>query len=831
MNTQLTDNEALELKALIAPSDKKLAEIEDLEEVKQYLLGLTELRLSSNKYAEEILPTSIGKLSNLQKLSIYGGYVRKLPKEIGDLKQLIELNLGGVNQSLPETIKQMKELENSIPDYYKDYFEQFITFPESIGELEKLQKLTIFFCDIKSLPENIGKLKQLKKLHLEHCKMLDELPESIGDLSKLTKLTLFCCENITMLPESIGNLDNLEKLDLTGCVDIKKLPNTMVNLKKLAELDLHRGSGSSVNGNMSIDNEFDINSILQDVCLLTQLKKLNLSWHTNLTKFPENIGNLEQLTHLYLHDCVSLEELPESICQLEQLQVLTLLNCHQIKRLPENIGALNSLEELWCDYKNIDSLPLSFLQLKSLKEDYLQISLQKINETQKEKQRKLLDILLCVLKIREELIIKDNFFGNSNKYEKTVAHYATPYVAMKLLKQEKDKKDEKNEKDKKDETDKKDGNKQNPLWLGSVAYVNDPAEGNVIFEYFNGLDILKNNHITLKPVSTLATFVGCFTFNPDSLNQFRLYGKEDGKEATGVSIVIDNQFFAANHSSVSNQQKEKNISPEDSFRKKLPLYRCIYLDPKSKVTVSHLIYDDVLEHIDGLSNKQYSGREYKTYIEVACRNKSTFYKEIDWYNNPKAWENYRKEIKLIRDNVIEQFSYIEQSIISLFSDINIIDTNIITDNDIINDKEKIISFMEKNDIRMENIVILNDNEEKENKVKKQIREKIMETVSFLLLPLSYMVKHSAYQEEQECRIFRFVSFDNPDIKTDIDKKQMYVEYLPMYYHNSIFGQTYVDTYVKKIYLSPYAEKYADMFRVLINDKDGKKVRSSDNPFR
>ena len=605
----------------------------------------------------------------------------------------------------------------------------------------------------------------------------------------------------------------------------------MVNLKKLTELDLHRGSGSSVNGNMSIDNEFDINSILQDVCLLTQLKKLNLSWHTNLTKLPENIGNLEQLTHLYLHDCVSLEELPESICQLEQLQVLTLLNCHQIKRLPENIGSLSSLEELWCDYKNIDSLPLSFLQLKSLKEDYLQISLQEINKIQEEEnQRKLLNILLCVLKIREELIIKDNFFGNSNDYEKTVAHYTTPYVAMNLLKQEKGKKDEKNEKDKKDETDKKDENKQNPLWLGSVAYVNDPAEGKVIFEYFNRLDILKNNNITLKPVSTLATFVGCFTFNPDSLNQFRLYGKEDGKEATGVSIVIDNQFFGANHSSVSNQQKEKNISPEDSFRKKLPLYRCIYLDPKSKVTVSHHIYDNVLEHIDGLSNQQYSGREYKTYIEVACRNKSTFYKDIDFYNNPKAWKDYHKEIEVIKNNVIEQFSYIEQGIISLFSDINIIDTNIITDNDIINDKEKIISFMEKNNLRMENIVIVNDNEEEKNKIKKQIREKIMETVSFILLPLSYMVKHSAYQEEQECRIFRFVSFDSPDIKTDIDNKRMYVEYLPMYYHhNRLFGQTYVDTYVKKMYLSPGAEQYADMFRAL---SDGRvKVLSSDNPFR
>ncbi|MBO7380142.1 MAG: hypothetical protein J6U05_00500, partial [Neisseriaceae bacterium] len=39
MNTQLTDNEALELKALIAPSYPELEKIADLEEVKKYLLN------------------------------------------------------------------------------------------------------------------------------------------------------------------------------------------------------------------------------------------------------------------------------------------------------------------------------------------------------------------------------------------------------------------------------------------------------------------------------------------------------------------------------------------------------------------------------------------------------------------------------------------------------------------------------------------------------------------------------------------------------------------------------------------------------------------------
>ncbi|MBO4576240.1 MAG: hypothetical protein J5680_03920, partial [Neisseriaceae bacterium] len=60
MNTQLTDNEALELKALIAPSYSG----KDLKEVKQYLLSLTELDLIDCDNLIR-LPESIGKLTQL----------------------------------------------------------------------------------------------------------------------------------------------------------------------------------------------------------------------------------------------------------------------------------------------------------------------------------------------------------------------------------------------------------------------------------------------------------------------------------------------------------------------------------------------------------------------------------------------------------------------------------------------------------------------------------------------------------------------------------------------------------------------------------------------
>ena len=376
------------------------------------------------------------------------------------------------------------------------------------------------------------------------------------------------------------------------------------------------------------------------------------------------------------------------------------------------------MRELKCQYKNINELPLSFTELAKLEENYLRKSLEEIGKT-KDNKIKLLDILLSILKLRENLIVgydANQCSGN----EMNIAHYTRPDIAMKLLKQEKDENN---------------NIKTNPFQMGSIAYVNDPKEGKVIFDYFNELDELKNNHITLKPISTLATFVGCFTFNHDKLNHFRLYGKEQGKEATGVSIVLNILSFDYNHDKTVNQNKED---------KKLPLYRCIYLNPKGK--------------LNG-----------KPYIQVACRDKVTFYREEN--RKEEDYKSYQTYIQNIQENVNEQFEKITKQIQGIFIDIS-------------NEKEKLI-----------------------------------ETVSFILLPLSYMVKHSAYEEEQECRIFKFLSFDNPnnEIKTNIDNKRMYVEYLP------------IDNYVKKIYLSPYAEQYADMFRVLTNNKV--EVRSSDNPFR
>ena len=106
-------------------------------------------------------------------------------------------------------------------------------------------------------------------------------------------------------------------------------------------------------------------------------------------------------------------------------------------------------------------------------------------------------------------------------FESQVAHYSRASTAFSLFG------DEKNDKE------------PSHFRLSTIRGVNDPTEGLVLRDYWEQQGISETIH-----TNDTATFVSCFTFNHDSLNQFRLYGKENGREATGVSLVFKKEFLA-----------------------------------------------------------------------------------------------------------------------------------------------------------------------------------------------------------------------------------------------------------------------------------------------
>jgi len=162
--------------------------------------------------------------------------------------------------------------------------------------------------------------------------------------------------------------------------------------------------------------------------------------------------------------------------------------------------------------------------------------------------------------------------------------------------------------------------------LSAIDNSNDPKEGITLIDYLFGKE-----KIVSKEEENYMAFAGCFTFNHDSLNQFRLYGKEGDKECTGVSLVFRCSFFHREIKpfvmslpreikpfvmSLSNENS--GISKRQTEEEKLALFRCIYLDPATGFVNSigckeeYLFYrkhederEDFINEID--EYKQYTG--------------------------------------------------------------------------------------------------------------------------------------------------------------------------------------------------------------------------------
>ena len=373
----------------------------------------------------------------------------------------------------------------------------------------------------------------------------------------------------------------------------------------------------------------------------------------------------------------------------------------------------------------------------------------KILECPPEIIKKLRDIARNTDKVREALQIIPEF-------ESKVAHYSRASTAFNLFGDERNNKNPSN------------------FRLSTIRGVNDPTEGLVLRDYWEQQGISETIY-----TNDTVTFVSCFTFNHDSLNQFRLYGKEDGREATGVSLVFNKEFFSdrsdilefiagpsTDLSSKSEQVKLNDTGKTESDNKKQliaesALYRCIYLDPETG------------------------------YWTLAQRDKSTFYREHNEDKDTDAkekWEDYYELISKIEECV---------------------ETHLFNKE---NDDDNSVSSILKSIFTEDHLY---------NKCNKDEKQKILEAIRFILLPLQYLVKHIAFQEEQECRIMYTTHLHDEKIRHDWEKQWMYVEY-----------EEPVLPHIDKIWLSPGAAKDQDFFRILLDKgENDNKVRISQNPFR
>ncbi|MCW7493782.1 leucine-rich repeat domain-containing protein [Leptospira sp. 2 VSF19] len=134
--------------------------------------------------------------------------------------------------------------------------------PKSIGNLTKVEELTLQYDSLKKLPKEIGNLKQLKILNL------------FGN-------------PLQTLPDEIGNLEHLEVL-LLGRTELREIPPVVGRLQKLKTLALDETKVQLTEADVEV------------IAALPHLEILDLSLMREYKTLPKNLAKLNHLKQLVL---------------------------------------------------------------------------------------------------------------------------------------------------------------------------------------------------------------------------------------------------------------------------------------------------------------------------------------------------------------------------------------------------------------------------------------------------------------------------------------------------------------------------------------------------
>ena len=162
-----------------------------------------------------------------------------------------------------------------------------------------------------------------------------------------------------------------------------------------------------------------------------------------------------------------------------------------------------------------------------------------------------------------------------------LAHYTSPSVCERLFGIVSDETN-----DKTNDNYPVDKSKVSPMRIGSSTYMNDPTEGEGLLELLNLQDLELENKADCPAYNAFFT---CFSSRVNDLNQFRLYGKENGVEASGCCLVFNKSGdwlkepdVSASFKSFTNKQNEGFKEPIEadvagSKDENLPLYQVAYI--------------------------------------------------------------------------------------------------------------------------------------------------------------------------------------------------------------------------------------------------------------
>ena len=243
-------------------------------------------------------------------------------------------------------------------------------------------------------------------------------------------------------------------------------------------------------------------------------------------------------------------------------------------------------------------------------------------------------------------------------------------------------------------------------------------------------------NISNHPDNEIKSFLASFSFNHNCLNQFRLYGNEDNITGSGVSIAFNKNFFGLDtERSINNEifssPSIKSFNPLENKKIKFDSNKNLHPLP-----LYRCLYFD----------------PETGYMALAKRNKQSFYLENKNEKAPIVIDReWRKYINLLKET-------------------------------------KKIRFIRNNLKKLKKLITELSNNSELKKI-----SNLHELLSLAVLPISCLIKHAAFEDEDECRMIYITHIADDNIVEPQDYQSansLYVEY------------THVEEYIDNIYLGP-----------------------------
>ncbi|XP_011013408.1 PREDICTED: protein SUPPRESSOR OF npr1-1, CONSTITUTIVE 1-like [Populus euphratica] len=286
--------------------------------------------LNLNETAVEELPQSIGELSGLVALNLKNcKLLVNLPENIYLLTSLQIADISGCS-----SISRLPDFSRNVRYLYLNGI-AIEELPSSIGDLRELIFLDLVGCNrLKNLPSAVSKLVCLENLNLSGCSSItefpkvsnnikelylnetaiQEIPSSIECLFDLAELHLRNCKQFEILPSSICKLRKLQRLNLSGCLQFRNFPEVLEPMVCLRYLYLEQTSITELPS--PIGNLMGLACLEVGNCkyLLFELQYLGLRNCRRLESLPELPPRLSKLD---AHECQSLRTVANSSTGVE----------------------------------------------------------------------------------------------------------------------------------------------------------------------------------------------------------------------------------------------------------------------------------------------------------------------------------------------------------------------------------------------------------------------------------------------------------------------------------------------------------------------------------